>query len=1028
MPAMQSISRTRIIGNHANLARSAAVAAIVASAQRASTQILTTARARRGNGGMVLAGPYTGAADSVVDVEVLGGPDGEVRATAPVVAGVGNGTLEVQSLEVGAVPQTLRFTLLSAGTQPVPAMLDFFGVQLAARAVGAAGNALELSVTRSLTYTDLPYATLQALPVGAASFDGPEFDWGQPAATAADIPAAALRIAFAGLPTVHRAWKSWDKGKFAYKIDPPLVYQVPENTRVRAVAGDYTISVTDGVDTETYTAVTMYEFLAQVQARSALLQVLGVVAEDRTPGGQAVTDIPLRTDAHALPVIASTTRRATMQVGAVASGAATENITVTCMGRADGGEQMWSVSGGVSGQLPAAYTGRPYTLGPVDFTIPTITVPVALGAAITGRFTPTSRATGEGLPAICFKPLLLGVAATDKEVTYVYRKRPPADCSCSSARPLPVSLECLGLLPEDGGGAMDTLIQTRLVDLMEWRATFLGSNIDLAATTNPEEYAVVRGDLGDVALADTCIQLLVEALQEVYDTSEALAAWEAAVVLFKAELAAYSTLIREAGSAPVNRDVPLTVDEFARKYAAKMDVCRAKAGIFPKSDAGSVQGSPCWRDYGDEFWWEDSAGNYLPIFTNRPYVSVKRDATGAVVSTQEFGLGLVTECEVRLKEGDQITIRISGTHNAGNWAEGDRFVIPVISASSAPLTGGADGNPTQTWTARSSVLGALPDWAYNPTAPAAWADGPATVALLPGGIPFEVGDSISFDIEGGRMRWRRDGGAWTEADVYGTPLVLGDGLTLQAQPGAAPSFLAGDTWQFRAVATYGIERMRQPRDGQAFAWDGDAVTIDIDLGVPQPLELVMLAMHTIAPGATVSISGGLVDATEWTVPAVEHARVLLALAGAGTAQHLQVVITGAGAGGSIGWLFVGKGWQPTVTPSRIGRARTYGLARGRGLNPAAIYRGAGVGGEWGWDVGADTVLLGTCADDLLELIDHAAGQGMEPVALVPDLLAPRDASVAIVDADEISMEEFHSWQSTGDRAVSLTLPLRAVLS
>lgn len=1022
---MQSISRTRIIGNHANLARAAA---IVASAQRASDQILTTARARRGNGGIVLAGPYTGAADSVVDVEVLGGPTGDVRATRPVVTGVGNGTLEVQSLEAGADPQTLRFTLLDAGTQAVPAMLDFFGVQLAARAAGAAGNALELSVTRSLTYTDLPYATLQALSVGSASFDGPEFDWGQPAATAADIPAAALRIAFAGLPTVHRAWKTWEKGKFAYKIDPPLVFQVPENTRVRAVAGDYTISVTDGVDTETYTAVTMYEFLAQVQARSALLQVLGVVAEDRTPGGQAVTDIPLRTDAHALPVIASTTRRATLQVGAVAPGAATENISITCMGRADGGEQMWSVSGGVSGQLPAAYTGRPYALGPVAFTIPAITVPVALGAAITGRFTPTSRSTGEGLPAICFKPLLLGVAATDKEVTYVYRKRPPADCSCSSARPLPVSLECLGLLPEDGGGTMDTLIQTRLVDLMEWRASFVGSNLDVVSSGSPDQYALLRGDLGDVALADACIQLLVEALQEVYDVSGALVAWDAAVVLFKAELASYATLVRGAGSELINRPPPLVVDEFAQKYAAKMDVCRAKAGIFPKSDAGSVQGSPCWRDYADEFWWEDSAGNYLPIFTNRPYVSVKRDATGTVVSTQEFGLGLVTECGHRLKEGDQITIRISGTHNAGSWAEGDRFVIPVIAASSAPLTGGSDGDPTQTWTARSSLLGALPDWAYNPTAPAVWADGPATVALQPGGIPFEVGDSIGFDIEGGRMRWRRDGGAWTEADVYGAPLALGDGLTLQAQPGAAPSFLSGDTWQFRAVATYGIARMRQPRDGQAFAWDGAAVTIDIDLGAPQPLELVMLAMHTIVPGATVTISGGLADATEWTAPAVVHAKVLLALAGADEAQHLRVAITGAGSGGSIGWLFAGNGWRPTVTPSRIERARTYGLARGRGLNPSAIYRGAGVGGEWAWDVGAETVLLGTCADDLLELIDHAAGQGMEPVALVPDLLAPRDASVAIVDADQISMDEFNSWQSTGQRAVSLSLPLRAVVA
>jgi len=1022
---MHSITRTRILGNYANLARAAA---IVASTQRASTQILTMSRARRGNGSLVAAGPYTGGADSVIDVEVLGGPDGEVRATAPVVNGVGNGTLQVQSVEAGADPQTLQFTLLDAGKAPVPAVLDFFGVQLAARAVGVLGNTVSLSVVRGLVYTDLPYATLQALSAGSSSFDGPEFDWGQPAATAAEIPAGALRIAFAGLPTVHRAWKTWSNGKFSYQVDPPLVYQVPADTRVRAVTGDYTITVTDGTATEVYSAVTMYDFLTQVQARSALLQVLGVVAEDRTPGGQAVTDIPLRTDAHALPVIASASRRATLQVGAVSPTASTENITITCMGRTDGGAQSWSVSGGVSGQLPAAYTGVPYAAGPVAFTVPVIPVSVASAAAITGRFTAASRAADDGLPAICFKPLILGAAAIDKEVTYVYRKRPPAECSCTSAAALPINLECLGLTPEDGG-AMDPVIQTRLVDLMEWRAGFLGTNLALTPS-ELTEHANLRADLGDVELANACVQVLLDALLEVSDNTDALDAWDAAVVTFKAEMDTFATLVRPSGSSDVVVGLGGYTQEFARKYGAAMDLCRAKAGILPKSDASSLQGSPCWRDYGDAYWWEDAAGYYLPMFTNRGYVSARRDASGAIVSTREFGVGLVTQCDHRLKEGDQITITIRGTHNAADWMEGDRFTIPLIAAGSAPLTGGADGDPTQTWTVRSSTLGALPDWLYNPDTPTEWSDGPATVALQPGGIPFEVGDAIAFAIETGRLRWRRDGGAWTEADIYGAaPLALGDGLTLQAVPGAAPSFLEGDAWQFKAVATYGTARMRQPRDGQAFAWDGPAVTLDIDLGSAQPLELVMLAMHTIAAGATVTISGGLAAPTEWTAPAVEHAKVLLAMAGASTARFLRVAITGAGAGGSIGWLWAGQGWQPTVTPSRIERSRAYGLSRGRGLNPGAIYRGSGVGGEWAWDLsGGGSVLLGDCADDLIELLDHAAEQGMEPVALIPDLLAPRDASVAIVDADQIGMEEDLNWQSTGQRAVSLTLPMRAVLA
>lgn len=188
-------TRTRILGNAHNKVRAAV---ITASAQRPSTQMHLLSQTRAGNGSMGLSGAYTGGADSVVDVEVLGGPDGEMRTSSPVLQGVGNGTVEVQSIDVGAVPQTLRFTLLDAGEASTPAMLDFFGVQLAARAAGAAGNNIELTVTRSLAYTDLPYSTLDAIGSGTASFEGPQFDWGQPLATAPRcpwVPCASLSLA-----------------------------------------------------------------------------------------------------------------------------------------------------------------------------------------------------------------------------------------------------------------------------------------------------------------------------------------------------------------------------------------------------------------------------------------------------------------------------------------------------------------------------------------------------------------------------------------------------------------------------------------------------------------------------------------------------------------------------------------------------------------------------------------------------------------------------------------------------------------
>ena len=476
------------------------------------------------------------------------------------------------------------------------------------------------------------------------------------------------------------------------------------------------------------------------------------------------------------------------------------------------------------------------------------------------------------------------------------------------------------------------------------------------------------------------------------------------------------------------------MEYFPKKYAAKMDWVRAIAGIPPKSDASSA-GSPCWRDFGDSYWWEDVEGFYLPAFTNRPFISAKRNADGSIVSTREFGFGLITQCGNRLKEGDRITIKIAGSSNQAYWAEGDRFVIPLIAAASAPLTGGADGDPTQTWTVRSTVLGALADWAWLASAPTPWAHAPATVDLSPGGIAFEVGDSVAFDIEGGALRWRRDAGAWTTGDLYGAaPLELGDGLQLQAVPGAAPSFLGGDTWQFSAVATHGVARMRQPRIGQAFAWDGAAVTLDIDLVTAQPLEAVMLALHGIAADATVVIAGGLADTTDWSLPADVRPGIILAVLPRvegdppTQARYLRVTITGAGAGGSVGWLWAGMGWQPTVGPSRMTIKRQYGLSRSAGINAAALYRGVGTGGRWSWNLDSGAALLADNAAALMELIDYSAAQGLEPMALVPDLRVSAGASVALIDADEIEMDEFSNWQDQTSRVVSLELPLRAVLA
>lgn len=1208
---MKSISCNRIIANHTNAVRQAV---ITASAQRPSTDVRLLLDDRAGGGRVGVSGSYTGAADTDIDVEIVSGTGGALTSSTPLINGVGNGQLAIESIDPAALPETLTFSLLHAGDPADPAVLEFAGTTLAARTPGAAGNAISVTVTRDLVATSGQYSTLDPITAGSADFDGPEWDWGQPPATDSGIPASALRVQFEGFPTVHRSWKTWESGRFIYRIDPAPAWDIPADTRILSVTGDYPLTISDGVVDEVYVAITVHDFLAAVSSRSELVDVVGVVAQDRAPGGMAITDIPLRTDAHTLPVKLSVRSSLVRGLDAVsvAPTAPTENITIEHVGRGAGGADVWSVRGSVSGNLAQAQTGIPYADGPVQFTVPAIVVPGAQRARISAVVSLVDREEGEGIPAVCFKPLRLGLLASDKSVTYTYRKRPPADCVCEQMPALKLSAKCLGL---DTGGtemALDAEYQTRLQELYEWRAEFLTSNVGFETGAGN---GILRADAVDIELADDVTSELAVGLSEIYQNAAARGQWDTYFAAIQTALSSYNGLdgvggvygitaapwqplatvsagqylrptaaaglliyvtasgvlsdtepdwgsetnpvtdgtatlellapyweasqvvtegkiiqpgngyryratnsdttdttepywpegagtvtdggvvwerVTSAGAAIVvpgafqvvkfggkelhegwfvqtgaiiqdgvylkalsgygttAQDAGLALDGFAalslsalnarrngdassfvQTVGARMDHVRTIAGIVPKSSASTAAGDGCWRDYPEEaYWWVDESGEYLPAFNNRPYVSASRDAEGAIYSTKEFGFGIVTPCVDRLKEGDRFTVTIRGTVNAYTYTEGDKFTLPVIAAQALAFTGGTDGDPTQTWTVRGTLSNALPDWLFNPSAPAPYDDAaaPVVASLAPGGIPFEQGDTIRVALEGGVLRWRRDGGAWTLGDLFGAAHDLGDGLALTATAGAAPSFIAGDAWQFRALATYGVSRVRQPRVGQAFAFDADGAVLDIDFGAVVPMEAVLLALHTLPATAALDISGGDTDTSDWSVtPAVRPGAILSQLPSGTTARYLRVAIFGTVSGASLGWVWAGVGWQPSVGATDITIARQYGIARGAGLNPSGLYRGRGNGGRWAWDVSAGSALLDSNIDELMTLVDHVVEQGLEPVCITPDIRDPARASIAILDADEISLGEHNNWQGAA-RAVSVELPFKAVLA
>ena len=1210
----------RFVGNHRNLIRNAILSA---SALRPSEDLRQIASDAQGNGRLTLTGPYTGATDSVIDVEVLSTAIGAApQISAPAFQGIGSGSLEVIDVDPLAVAQTMTLTLADMGDPDRFAELDFYGATLRAKEAGAAGNTIELTVDRGgITETALPFSILREISAGTSSLSGPEWDFNAPAGAGGNIPNNAPRIRFAGFPQVHRTWKEWKAGEWVYRLDPAPAYRIPADVGVLQITGDYEITVEKGLVTEVYDAVTVYGFLRALQSRSALLDVIGAVAEDRAPGGMAATDIPLRTDAHALPPTNETKpffSHNLRDVEILNPAAPTENLTV-----AWAGNDVWAVRGGVSGDLPAARTGVPYTGGPVGFTVPELVIPPTVNAGeINALFQMVSRDADEPIPAVCFKPLRLGAAARSKTVTFTYKRKPLEDCVCDNMADIRLKLSCLGLI--DGGAtmALDPEFKSRLMSLYAWRKSFITGNVGFRTHLGD---TLLGADAVDVELADRSASVFAECLEEVYDDATARTAWDAEFSGLQALLlpfagAGFTTgqnifgsyglianpwsqdttvsagtyirpragdevghvfLVTQGGSTgatepdweaailsgdpvlleganivyeivpaywtpttvlslgdttepgngeiyrvktagttgadepfwsttaditdgtvvwerlddaitgaggnrvvldqgaftmlnsytktpgssnkwvvrwrlyrggrytgaeatgyqedlnaaheeakakleavkPLYTSEPGTIGPFITMWQAQMDHVRTIAGIVPKSSASSIAGDGCWQDCDGSHWWVDESGQYLPICTNEPYHSARR-VDGEARSTQEFGVGVVTPCPERLKEGDRIVITIqAGGVNTG-YSEGDRFIFPVIGAAAKSLGGGHDGNPTQTWAVSSSETGALTDYAFNPASPSNYTAGPIDVRLHPGGIPFEEGDRFSLAVEGGELRWRRDGGSWTTEDI-GSTITVGDGLSLVPVRGHAPSYVDGDTWQFRARATHGVDRLRQPVPGRAMAWDSASVTLDADLGSAKDIDALVVALHTIPAGATVTLSGGLAGYTEWT-EAVDVAGVIFHEMDR-NARYLRLAITGTPSGGSIGWWWAGVPWAPSGASSVV-LGRQYGIARGTGRNPAAIYHGRGQGGRVSWDYRQGAWLNATELAELEATLDHVVEQGLEPIVFLPNIEIPGEAALVQIDTDSVQVEDFSDYQNEDVRAYGVELPLRGVLS
>lgn len=1117
----------RFLSNDRNAAALAPVSA--SSILPAESTAFPLPRARRGSARATLAGGYTGAEDSLVELEIVS-DSGAGLLSAPTFAGAGNGALSDLAAE-GVPSQAFTLLLAGTGTATKRAAVDFYGVTLAAKAEGAAGNGVEIAVsTAGIAAAPTAYSFLEDLKAGTSELEGPQWDFGcYPLTADGEIDPRTPRLRFGHDPQVYRQHKTFRDGDWAYLLDPPAVRDLTAETKVFALIGSYTVTVTAGATVELYSGLqTLFDLLNALRTRSNLIDVRGVVVEDKTPGGMAAEDLPLRTDAYALPA-AYAGNAAFPGLGAVEApaDAPTEIVTLACADVSTLGGERWGVSGSVSGAMPDCATGTAYR-NPrgYGFTVPRVLPPpadVATGRIKVKDISFAYRPDGAPGVELCVKPLVAGAKAKAMTVEVVYTRKPSADCPCDGAQVSGrLNPKCLGIEIEEGASmALDPNLQEALKALYHWRKGFMRGNTDSIAGSGG-----VRAAFYDLELCDRITDAFSEAIQDAYAVEAARTEWTARLDEMKNDIVGLAPLGADAsgltvatigqeypegtilvppihlwtgrkyritksdivntdtgvnigsaklisfpawpeGSATVKVDyseptafggAPLqatleiqdagpvadsditssldsgairtSVDQFVRRYQAAMDYVRALAGLIPKTDAGTKQGSECWRPCDGDFEWRVNGRESLPACTNAPYQSCVEvlDANGEtrIVSTQEFGFIIRCGCPERLLPDDKFSFTIENdAAPPKTYQVGDTIKIPIIAAAPLELAGGQDGDDTLTWTVRGSAGASWPDYAAPIGSEPLYDRDGLKFRVKQGGIPFALGDRFQFAVAGGTFRWRRDGGAWSgDLALAADPVALADGLSLAFRPGPAPAFVAGDAWSFVVKQPHAPRLARTPDRG-AWRWEGEGADWTADFPADTAISAVAI-WHDCPPGATFSVAGlSAAGAVLWA-RAATYRRGLVALVLEGAAavpdcRRVRLSVADAG-GGSIRWVWCGVPWAPVWPLASVTLRESWFMRRGP---QAAQMIGRGGGGEIAWSVEGDNWLNSQDWADLLALLEYLKSQHDEPFVFVPNVEAPDEARLTRVGADEIDLSDADDFQCDR-RLLSVRVPLSAV--
>lgn len=516
----------RYLGNNTNLARTGALTATNALPSDAIYRTDTAAKV--GGGLSVVTGPYTGAANTDIDVEIVDLAGTTPQVSAPAFSGVGNGTLSGLSA-AGLSAQVITITLEDLGTQTRKAYAPFQGVTLRAVAAGTAGNLIRIAVDQSgLVRSATNFALMEDVTAGSNEYEGTHWDLsalGDMTLTAdGKIPTTAPRIVFGSDPQVYMAYRKYKEGRYVYGFSPSPVRSARQGTRIFQVTGSRTLTISDGTDSNVLTGVvSLYDALVKMRdATDPLVAVDGPVVNDRLPGGQGVVDLSVWTSSYVTGMVADgsySCLKADLTVIPTTT-APTETVRFQCIDASATGSELWRVDADVSGRLANAITNALYASGPVSTTIPLPEIPQSTPGNTAGniefRFEPVSREDSE-MPSIkLFKPRL-GASAKNGTYEFIYVERPDPLCDEEGQVSGGPREACLGINPPGDEIVSD---ESRLIRVQ--RVTAAVRLINVSNTLPPNIHAP-----NDIDWVNTSANILLDALGKIGGGTTVWDAWEA---------------------------------------------------------------------------------------------------------------------------------------------------------------------------------------------------------------------------------------------------------------------------------------------------------------------------------------------------------------------------------------------------------------------------------------------------------------------------------------------------------------------